>query len=111
MQKFKESSTITKVMLGIIVAGILFCFCGFCAWFFLFRGQFLSALTEPTVVITPLPPQPTSTPAPVVFEGWQAEYFDNLELQGEPVLVRDEPTIDLNLESGSPVAEVPAGLG
>jgi len=113
IEKFKESSTTRKVItIGLIVvpASVLVCSCGLCAWFLLFQGEFLSDIASSTTTATPLSPQPTSTPAPApeVFEGWRAEYYSNPDLQGEPVLVRDEPKIDLNLENDSPAAEVPA---
>jgi PKD repeat protein len=112
-EKFQESSTTTKVItigVAILLTTIFFCSCGLFAWFFLFRGGFMGDIAGSGATATPLPPQPTATAAPVpdVFEGWRAEYYSNPELAGEPVLVRDEPRIELNLESGSPGEGVPA---
>jgi len=42
------------------------------------------------------------------FSGWKGEYFGNRELQGNPVLVRDEPQIDFNWGEGRPAASLPA---
>ena len=42
------------------------------------------------------------------FSGWKGEYFGNRELQGNPVLVRDEPQIDFNWGEGRPAANLPA---
>jgi PKD repeat protein len=111
VQQFKESSTTTKVItIGLIVAfmGTLVCCCGLLVSVFLFQDEFLSDVGGSTTTATPLPPQPTSTPSPDAFTGWQAEYFNNPDLQGDRVLVRDEPKIDINLDSGSPAAEVSA---
>ncbi|MCP4360424.1 MAG: PKD domain-containing protein, partial [Chloroflexi bacterium] len=111
MQQFKESSTTTKIItIGLIVVftGLLVCSCGLCAWFLLFQGELLSGIGGSTTPATPLPPHPTSTPSPDTFTGWKAEYFSNPDLQGDSVLVRDEPKINLSLDSGSPAAEVPA---
>ncbi len=41
------------------------------------------------------------------FSGWKGEYFGNRELQGNPVLVRDEPQIDFNWEKGGPAVNLP----
>ncbi len=42
------------------------------------------------------------------FSGWKGEYFGNRDLQGNPVLVRDEPQIDFNWGEGRPAANLPA---
>jgi len=61
------------------------------------------------VPVVPAPPTPTPTPAPPAsFAGWKGEYFANRELQGEPVLVRDDPEIKFDWGTGSPAPEVPA---
>ena len=39
---------------------------------------------------------------------WRAEYFDNRDLSGAPVLVRYDPAIDFDWGSGSPDGTVPA---
>ena len=42
------------------------------------------------------------------FSGWKGEYFGNRGLQGNPVVVRDEPQIDFNWGEGRPAANLPA---
>ena len=42
------------------------------------------------------------------FSGWKGEYFGNRALQGNPVLVRDEPQIDFNWGEGRPAENLPA---
>ncbi len=62
---------------------------------------------ENVPVIPPPPvPTPTATP-PATFSGWKGEYFANRDLQGEPVLVRDDPEIKFDWGTGSPAPEVP----
>jgi PKD repeat protein/uncharacterized protein YraI len=58
--------------------------------------------------VVPPPPTPVPTPPPpVAITGWKGEYFNNRELQGEPVLVRDDPKINFDWGTGSPGPEVP----
>lgn len=40
---------------------------------------------------------------PAVVEGWLAEYYNNIDLAGAPVLMRDEPEIRLDLQANSPL--------
>jgi beta-glucosidase len=42
-------------------------------------------------------------------EGLQAEYFDNTKLDGKPVLVRTDPTIDFDWSRSSPDSSLPIG--
>ncbi|MCB0225904.1 MAG: PKD domain-containing protein, partial [Anaerolineae bacterium] len=42
------------------------------------------------------------------FPDWKAEYFDNVDLAGSPVLVRNESSINHNWGDGSPGPAVPA---
>ena len=59
---------------------------------------------------TPLPtnaPPPTAPPTPVITD-WLGEYFSNIDFQGTPVLVRNDPAINFNWGSGSPDPLVPA---
>lgn len=49
--------------------------------------------------ISPTPPPPTAA--------FRAEYFNNMNLSGSPVLVRDEAAINYNWGYGSPAAQVP----
>ncbi len=60
------------------------------------------------VPVVPPPPTPTPTPTPpAAITGWKGEYFANRDLQGEPVLVRDDPEIKFDWGTGSPAPEVP----
>ena len=47
-------------------------------------------------------------PAPQTFAGWRAEYFNNMGLVGQPVLVRDESKVDYNWGTGAPGPNVQA---
>ena len=67
----------------------------------------------PTPTRTPPPPTPPATPAPTraptrTFEGWVGEYFDNPDLAGDPVLVRDDEGVDFVWGAGSPDAALPS---
>jgi PKD repeat protein len=68
----------------------------------------------PLVEAPPLPATPTSTPEPTVsptpstIAGWRGEYFDNPNLNGDPVLVRDDAAIDFVWRSNGPDPELPA---
>ncbi len=55
-------------------------------------------------------PTPTPTPTSIFegFTGWRGEYFDNPNLSGNPVLVRDDPNINFYWGSGSPATGLPA---
>ena len=48
------------------------------------------------------------SPVPQTFAGWRAEYFNNMSLFGNPVLVRDESKLDYDWGTGAPGAGVPA---
>ena len=52
---------------------------------------------------------PTATTLPPLqdFSGWQGEYFNNRDLHGEPVLVRNDANIDFNWRGNSPANGVP----
>jgi len=51
------------------------------------------------------PPLPTpTTPPPIPITDWKGEYFDNPELQGEPIVVRNDREINFNW-GGKPPAE------
>lgn len=60
------------------------------------------------VVPSPKPPtQPNPTPRPTSTRppqgsGWRGEYYNNAHLSGEPVLVRDDVTVDFYWGYGSP---------
>lgn len=58
--------------------------------------------------VTPGEQPPTGGAAPVVEEDkWEASYFANADLEGEPVLTRAETALDHNWSWGSPGADVP----
>ena len=64
-----------------------------------------------TSTFTPPPPTPTLSPTPEptrTFTGWRGEYYDNPNLAGTPVLIRDDPTIDFRWTVGSPDPAIPA---
>jgi hypothetical protein len=64
----------------------------------------------PAPTATPLPtdtPQPTPTPETII-TAWRGEYFANAELQGDPILIRNDEVIDLNWGLGSPAEGIPA---
>ena len=84
-------------------------------------------LTPPT--LPPPPPNPpAATPVPTVTptqnqadsqnaappssapstDHWQAEYYDNASLLGEPVLVRQDPDLDFDWILAAPAPELPA---
>lgn len=56
-------------------------------------------------VIQVPPPSPPSPPSS--FSGWRGEYFNNRDLQGAPVYVRDDPSINFRWNGGSPAPGVP----
>ncbi len=64
-----------------------------------------SPTLTPTDTATPAPP--TLTPTPNITD-WRGEYFDNANLLGTPVLVRNDKDINFNWGSGSPDPSVPA---
>jgi hypothetical protein len=54
-------------------------------------------------------PIPTPSATPIDFyPDWQAEYWPNPDLFGDPVLMRNDPSIDFNWGFGSPDAALPA---
>lgn len=67
----------------------------------------------PTPVLPTDTPTPTGTPTPtptstaLVITDWRGEYFANRELQGTPVLVRNDGLVDFNWGEGSPAPTVP----
>lgn len=72
--------------------------------FFFFRLATLFFLIESIATASSLlasPPLQTTT-------AWTGAYFANRNLQGSPVFVRNDPTIDFNWGSGSPGAGIPA---
>lgn len=72
----------------------------------------LPSPTPPTPVAAPAPATPTPTANPTLpppsGAAWRGEYYDNPDLAGEPVLVRDDPTIDFSWGPDSPAPGIPA---
>ncbi|NOX61449.1 MAG: PKD domain-containing protein [Chloroflexi bacterium] len=58
-------------------------------------------------IVSP-PPVPTPTAAPPVeITDWKGEYFNNRDLQGDPVVVRNDPVIDFNWNGAPPADGLP----
>lgn len=58
------------------------------------------------------PPPPTTLPTPTATptrapEGWRGEYYDNVNLMGAPILVRDDTNVKFNWGSAAPAAGLP----
>jgi len=66
----------------------------------------------PVVQAPPLPATPTPTPTPtstpVVISDWRGEYYNNPNLSGAPVLIRNDVSINFDWGAGSPGPGVPA---
>lgn len=60
---------------------------------------------QPTATFAP-PPNPTATQTPDP-NAWRGEYYNNPNLQGAPVMVRNDPSINFNWGSGSPAPNIP----
>jgi uncharacterized protein YraI len=63
----------------------------------------------PPLPATPTPttnPTPTPTSTPVVISDWRGEYYNNPDLSGDPVMVRNDVSISFNWGSGSPGSAV-----
>jgi hypothetical protein len=67
-----------------------------------------------TDTVTPpaptVPPQPTVEPTPgitPIITDWQGEYFDNPDVSGTPVLVRNDESIDFDWGLDAPAEGVP----
>jgi hypothetical protein len=74
--------------------------------------------TQPLPTWTPVPTSfvPTPTSPPVVFptltqtpnpNEWRGEYYNNPNLQGQPVMVRNDPSVNFNWGYGSPAPNIP----
>ncbi len=55
---------------------------------------------------SPTGPAPTPVPAPGLPGPWQAEYFNNRDLSGSPVVVRSDAALDFDWRFQSPVPEI-----
>lgn len=56
-------------------------------------------------IAAPTPPPPP--PPPPAQTGFAAEYFNNRDLAGSPVLTRNDPSVNFNWGHGSPGSQVP----
>lgn len=67
----------------------------------------IASNVEDVPLATP-PPLPTATPTiPASFPDWKGEYFANPDIDGQPVLARNDPDINFNWGAGSPAPGVP----
>lgn len=60
---------------------------------------------------TPTPthtPGPSATPTPQPAQIWEGEYYDNPNLSGDPVLTREDETLDFDWGMDAPGADLPA---
>ena len=77
----------------------------------LYRSYTDYLVSTPVVSVPPLP-APTATPvptsAPIVIDAWRGEYFTGRELQGAPVLVRNDTDLNFAWGNGAPSAVLPA---
>jgi hypothetical protein len=62
---------------------------------------------SPAAPATPAQPSPTPTPDPGLPGPWQAAYFDNRTLAGDPVVTRQDEAIDFDWGWDGPAASVP----
>lgn len=63
---------------------------------------------RPTGTPTSTPRRSTPTPTSLPFFGWKGEYFNNRDLRGAPVLVRDDPDVNFRWPAGTvPGSNVP----
>ena len=61
------------------------------------------------VPVLQAPPLPTPTPTetPLVITDWKGEYFDNPDVKGKPVLVRNDRDINFDWGTGAPALGLP----
>jgi PKD repeat protein/uncharacterized protein YraI len=82
-------------------------------------AQYVTAQNTGNVPVVQAPPPPTAapvptatpvppTPTPVVITDWRGEYYNNPNLSGAPVLVRNDVTVSFNWGAGAPAAGLPA---
>ena len=72
-------------------------------------AQYMSAENTENVSVIQPPPVPTPTTAPpVVISDWKGEYYDNRDLRGDPVVVRNDPEINFDWTDQSPAQGVPS---
>lgn len=73
------------------------------------RGSEQRATALFEVAGAPKEPTPTPTATPdATLAGWRGEYFDNPNLTGAPVLVREDESVDFLWGTGPPAPQLPA---
>lgn len=75
-------------------------------------AQYVTAQNVANVPIVPAPAPPPATPVPptptpVVITDWRGEYYNNPNLSGAPVLLRNDVVISFDWGAGSPAAGLP----
>ena len=61
----------------------------------------------PPLPVTPTPtPVPTISPTPPVISAWHGEYYNNINLSGNPTLVRNDTAIDFIWGTDSPASDI-----
>ncbi|UCC86494.1 MAG: PKD domain-containing protein [Anaerolineales bacterium] len=73
--------------------------------------QDIPVVQAPSLPATPTPqptPTPTPTSTPVVITAWRGEYYNNPNLSGAPVFVRNDVAISFDWGTGSPGSGLPA---
>lgn len=63
-------------------------------------------IPTPTPLVTPTPVSVTPTPVPLPSNSWRATYFNNTQLQGNPVAIADVAVLNLNWGNNRPDAAV-----
>ena len=66
-----------------------------------------SAVENVPVLQAPPLPTPTPTTTPLVITDWKGEYFDNPDVKGKPVLVRNDRDINFDWGTGAPAPGLP----
>jgi PKD repeat protein len=62
----------------------------------------------PLVQAPALPPTATPVPTPVTIRDWRGEYYNNQNLSGNPVLVRNDVSVNFDWGAGVPSSGMPA---
>lgn len=72
------------------------------------EGIVVQAPSLPILTATPtISPTPTPIATPPRLGRWQAEYYSNASLLGEPVLIREDPELEFNWILDSPAPGIP----
>lgn len=121
IEEFQNSSPLVKVVAIILMVAIV-AVCCFSGWYFLqlWLGGSAESITSGSagvsfVTVTPggaarsesIAGETTALPTPINFNGWRGEYFDNPNLEGEPVHTGDDEYINFNWGEAPPAPDVP----